>query len=160
MTRFRIVHALVPGLLVLAALAGPAAAVDLHARSEALLKVGRAALEKGDVKTAREELQEAIVAHPGNAEAHTLLGVVYERDGNDRLARRAWDTALAIEPEELGALQLQGVSRLKSGDLETAERNLERLTRLCGDCAQKRTLQAEVSKFKQAGGAEGASRGG
>jgi len=88
-----------------AALAGEAM-VGAQGRQRRRARVVRAqALQRGPEgrKAAEEELKAALDEDPANAEAHYLLGTIYQAGGAHTLAAAAFRRALALRPRHLPA---------------------------------------------------------
>ena len=66
-------------------------------------------MDCGDYKHARGELQRAVAASPGDADAYVALGVAARGDNKLDDARRAYEAALEIEPEHPAALYDLGI---------------------------------------------------
>jgi len=64
--------------------------------------------------------------HPHDVEAHYLLGCLYRDAGEAVKAFDEWDIALALAPEHHGARRQIGFLCLERGELDEAERHLER----------------------------------
>ncbi len=104
--RFRML--LVAAMLV--ASAGPALAdkVDL------LLEKSRAAERAGHHDEALGLAQSAIVADPARATTYTALGDLYMQKDQTDFARFYFNEALAIDPQERGAVE--GIARAEEAD--------------------------------------------
>ena len=81
----------------------------------------------------------------GSADALNLLAFATRHLGDLDRAASYYRAALGIEPDHLGALEYQGQLFLLQGDREGAERNLARLTHLCGTCEERETLAAALA---------------
>jgi Tfp pilus assembly protein PilF len=140
--------------LVVALASSPAAYAGKYTEryakvSEALVAKGRAALEKGDYEAASQAFEQAVVANPHNALGFTYLGVTKLRMGEKPLAKKYFDTALEIDPNQVQALSWAGQADLSASNLESAEAKLQRLSRLCGpNCAEYKQLSEAVSSYK------------
>ncbi len=77
---------------------------------------------------------------PKNADAWNLLGFTQRKLGNFDEAGLAYDTALTLNPDHLGALEYQGELFLETGKPDLARTNLDRLRSLCGDCEEAEDL--------------------
>ncbi len=71
---------------------------DPVARYEGHLYQAVAALMRGDVPTAKEQLHLAIAEHTESAPAYNLLGVAEAMGGNASLALRYFRVALVLDP--------------------------------------------------------------
>lgn len=77
---------------------------------------------------------------PQNADAWNLLGFTQRKLGNFDEAATAYDTALTLNPDHLGALEYQGELFLETGQPDPARANLHRLKTLCGTCEEAEDL--------------------
>jgi hypothetical protein len=69
--------------------------------------------------------------------------------GDKSLAKKYFDIALEIDPNQIQALSWAGQTDLFSSNLESAEAKLQRLSRLCGpNCAEYKKLSEAVSSYK------------
>ena len=59
-------------------------------------------------------------------------------------ALEAYETALKLDPEHLGALEYQGELFITTGKLDQAKANLAKLQVLCGTCEQAQDLEAAL----------------
>jgi len=95
-----------------------------------LLKVARAALEKGDTLGAVEDLEKARLLAPGHAEVHFLLGRAYEARGRWEDARKAYATARDADAKPTRAESaindiIRRLARERSGILVDIERSFQ-----------------------------------
>lgn len=81
---------------------------------------------------------------PQNADAWNLLGFTQRKLGNYDEAALAYETALTLNPDHLGALEYQGELFLQTGKPDLAKANLERLKGLCGDCEEAEDLEKAI----------------
>ncbi len=143
--------------LVLLAAAPPALARGVTgetapAVSAFLLQRGIDALNEGRSDEAIDFLEQSVVAYPRNARAFAYLGRAHGTAGRKERATKYFETALAIDPDDLKALQWAGEAALAAEDRETAERNLARIRRLCsGRCAEYRDLNRALGTQTPAG---------
>jgi Flp pilus assembly protein TadD len=137
-----------PVLALALALASPALAVDMGGSPD--LGPARAAIAAQDWEGAVAILR-PLAAEGNSADALNLLAFATRHLGDFDLAASYYRAALGIEPDHRGALEYQGQLFLLQGDREAAERNLARLTDLCGACEERETLAAAI---------EGEDRGG
>ena len=91
----------------------------LQIRPEELFQgLGQALLGDGQAKPAIERLEQAIAARP-TAELHALLGDACELAGDLDHARQAWQSSLALDPEEARARE--GLARLALDERQPAQ---------------------------------------
>ena len=96
-------------------------------RVEAHLALSRGYLEKGDLERARGPLESALKIEPRSAEAHVLLAIVYQAQGeDDKLVEREYRTALRHAPESSQALNNYGTFLFARGRYEEAHEQLEK----------------------------------
>lgn len=89
----------------------------------------RVALARGDAETARDLLARAARDPEAPAAVHIAWGNAELEAGNADVAMRAYERALAVEPEAPAALNGLAVARRVQGDLEGAAALLVRITR-------------------------------
>lgn len=135
-------------VLGLAIPAGAATQPAASGPTQILLDRGRKALDAKDFKAAITEFERALVVDPASGRTYTLLGVAHARLGNDARARKYFRSALDIDPNDVDALQNQGQLYAAAGDLGKAQENLDKIARLCGGCAQQKTLDGEIAKAR------------
>jgi predicted regulator of Ras-like GTPase activity (Roadblock/LC7/MglB family) len=82
--------------------------------------------------------------HPNDVEAHHLLGLLYREGGDPVKAFDEWDIALALAPEHHGARRQLAFLCHARGDLETAERHLEKALEGDFDDREVRALLEEI----------------
>jgi len=82
--------------------------------------------------------------HPNDVEAHHLLGLLYRDGGDDVKAFDEWDIALALAPEHHGARRQIGFLCHQRGDMEAAERHLEKALEGDFEDAEVRGLLEEI----------------
>lgn len=109
-----------------------------------LLARARTYLERGWYRRAVGVLREATILEPFNADAWNELGFAYRNVENYNQSARAYDRALAIDPEHLGALNYQGFMFLETDKPDSARDNLARLNALCGDCSEYQGLKEAI----------------
>ncbi len=109
-----------------------------------LLARARTYFERGWYRRAVGVLREATILEPFNADAWNELGFAYRNVENYNQSARAYDRALAIDPEHLGALNYQGFMYLETNDPDSARNNLARLGELCGDCSEYQGLKEAI----------------
>ena len=118
------------------------------------LMEGRALLNAGRVNEAIEELSLAASLDSSLSEAHSLLGVAYDRKGLADRARDAYERAVKTEPEDAQTLNNLGYSLYLNGNYRAAVDRLKRAARLAP--ADERILnnlalaQCRLGKYKDA----------
>ena len=97
--------------------------------------------ERGWYRRAVGNLRQVTRLEPQNADAWNELGFAYRNVDNYNQSARAYDRALELDPEHLGALNYQGFMYLETNQLENARANLSQLNALCGTCSAYETLK-------------------
>jgi Flp pilus assembly protein TadD len=87
-------------------------------------------LGEGQEDAAYWHAREAVRVAPREAAGYNTLGVVYQRRGLDEAARRAWQAALARDPDDVRALANLAGSLRQAGQSAEAARLFERLKAL------------------------------
>jgi Flp pilus assembly protein TadD len=129
--------------------AAPAAAVgpetsslDTHpayARAVALIRGGDFAAAIRDLEIVRSD-------HRDEADVYNWLGFAHRKLKDYSTAKIHYDRALALDPGHLGANEYLGEWYVETGDLDRARERLAHLERICGDCEEKRDLQAAIER--------------
>jgi Flp pilus assembly protein TadD len=94
------------------------------------LSQGRAFLSTGRVNEAISELSLAVSLDPRLSEAHSLLGMAYDRKGMHDRARDSYDRAIKNDPEDAQTLNNLGFSLYQNGNYRAAVDKLKRAARL------------------------------
>ena len=94
--------------------------------SPAFLPLAEHYREAGRVDTALRLVVRGLERHPNDVEAHHLLGLLYLDGGDEVKAFDEWDIALALAPEHHGARRQIAFLCHARGDVEAAERHLEK----------------------------------
>jgi Tfp pilus assembly protein PilF len=118
--------------------------------SLAMMKAGEAHLAAGKTQAAMDSFEAALAADPRNRRAYVGMGRAAEAEGLPGKAVRFYREALEIDPNDLNALELQGVALVERGAKARAEGNLERMKKLCtGPCPQADRLSAAIARGPQ-----------
>ena len=118
------------------------------------LAEGRALLSAGRVNEAIAELSLAASLDPSLSEAHSLLGVAFDRKGMPERARDSYERAVKVEPEDAQTLNNLGYSLYLNGNYRAAVDRLKRAARLAP--SDERILnnlalaQCRLGKYKDA----------
>jgi Tfp pilus assembly protein PilF len=117
-----------------------AARVQSHddARANAFVAEGAQALARGDELAARGSFAKALEADPDNVDAHTYLGVLYDRAGELKEAERHFAAAAAFAPFSASARNNYGAVLVRAGRLGLAAAQFEASLKL--DPAQPSAL--------------------
>ena len=121
---------------------------QIRPESAALVKQGEAALSAGQFQAADDALETALVVDPRNREALHALARVAMKQKLYGQAIRFTNKALALEPNDVNALALQGDAMVQLGASARAQQNLAKVRQLCGgnSCAQATTLAAVIAR--------------
>ncbi len=146
-----------PGLLLAASLLliGTAAAASVGvARDDAVdpvaarwLATGDAALSAKHPEAAIDSYEAALAVDPKSAPAFLGLAKAYEAQGLPGHAIKYYRQALALQPNDLGALEAQGEALIARGATTRARVNLDRIRTLCkGDCPAAKRLETALAQ--------------
>ena len=132
-------------------LAGPAAAQradnQLSPQSVAMFQQGQQLLSAGKFDEAEDALEAALAADPRNRAAFVSLARVAQKQSLFGKSIRLANKALALEPNDLDALEVQGEAMVELGATARAQSNLAKLQKLCGiNCKQATALSGAISK--------------
>ncbi|HEV2884771.1 MAG TPA: tetratricopeptide repeat protein [Pyrinomonadaceae bacterium] len=100
------------------------------ASAKEYLASGRASLVNGRLNDAITQLTTAISLDPKLNEAHSLLGVAYDRKGLGDRAKESYERAVKVEPEDAQALNNLGWSLYQNGNYRAAIDRLKRAAKL------------------------------
>ena len=115
--------------------------------SLSMMKAGEDLLAKGQTQAATDSFEAALAADPRNRRAYLGMARAAEAEGLPGKAIRFYREALEIEPNDLAALELQGLSLVERGAAARAQANVERLRTLCGGpCPQADRLAAAIAR--------------
>ncbi len=107
-------------------LPGPA---DTAERVQAQLDLARGYLEKRDYQRARPPLNRALQINARSVEAHVLMGVLNQAEGEAELAENHYQSALRIDPADSQALNNYGTFLFAEGRFDEAVEQLRKLVR-------------------------------
>jgi len=112
-----------------------------------MLKAGEAQLAAGKPDAATDSFEAALAADPRNRRAYIGLARAAEAQGLPGKSVRFYREALEIDPNDLAALELQGLALVERGATARAEGNLERVRKLCqGACPEADRLAAAIAR--------------
>ena len=145
--------------VVLALLAGPALALpgedhwsaDADSAAAESYAEAQSLIEAEAYAKALPILQQLAKDTPGSADIFNLLGYAYRKTGDLMRSGPAYERALFLDPDHLGALEYQGELFLLQGNPAGAEANLARLNRLCPSPCEERDELAEAIDAWKAG---------
>jgi len=146
---------LVATLLIGACAFGKAHAVDVPNRNppveDRAMRDSRDAVKKQQWERAVALLQPYLQAQPQDADGHNLLAFSLRKLGRHGESETAYDRALAIDPNHLGAHEYRGELMLLLGRREQALAHLQALERLCGlQCEEYLELRRALDAKPQA----------
>ena len=99
------------------------------------------------------ELEEVVARDESNADAWNLIGFSHRKLGRYGPALEAYARALAIDPRHTEAIEYLGELHLALDDLAEAERQLARLSEICGSgCDEYDELKDAIARYKAARG--------
>jgi tetratricopeptide (TPR) repeat protein len=121
---------------------------QINPRSVEWQKAGEAALAAGNFQAADDALETALVVDPRNRQAFVALARVAQRQQLYGQAIRFTNRALALEPNDVTALAVQGEAMVQLGALPRAQQNLARIRSICGSrpCPPATTLAAAIQR--------------
>lgn len=112
-----------------------------------LQKVGEAQLAAGKPQAATDSFESALAADPRNRSAYMGLARAAEAQGLPGKAVRFYREALELDPNDLAALEAQGLALVERGATARAGDNLDRVKKLCqGSCPPADRLAAAIAK--------------
>jgi Tfp pilus assembly protein PilF len=112
-----------------------------------MMKAGEAHLAAGKPDAATDSFEAALAADPRNRSAYMGLARAAEAQGLPGKAVRFYREALELDPNDLSALEAQGLALVERGAAARAGDNLERVKKLCqGSCPEADRLAAAIAK--------------
>lgn len=120
---------------------------QINPASVALTRAGEAALAAKDYQGAIDKLETALAVDPRNRAAYVTLGRVAQAQELPGKAIGLYGQALALEPNDLTALEAQGEAMVQRGAVNRAQVNLQRIRTLCKTaCREAQSLAAVIAK--------------
>ncbi|MEM7744491.1 MAG: tetratricopeptide repeat protein [Pseudomonadota bacterium] len=108
-----------------------------------------ALIEAEHYKEALPLLEQLAEQARGNADVFNLLGFAYRKTGDLENSAPAYERALFLDPDHVGALEYQGELFLTLDNIEGAEANLEKLMRACAwPCEEAEELTAAIAAWR------------
>ena len=104
--------------------------LDAQASAKEHLAAGREHLVNGRLNEAIYELSTAASIDPKLSEAHSLLGVAYDKKGLADRAKDSYERAVKVEPEDAQTLNNLGFSLYQNGNYRAAADKLKRAAKL------------------------------
>ena len=112
-----------------------------------MLKTAETQLAARDTAGAIQNFEAALAADPRNRSAYIGLARAAIADGLPGKAVRYYREALQIDPNDLIALELQGIALVERGAKSRAQENLDRVKTLCeAPCPPADRLAAAIAK--------------
>jgi Tfp pilus assembly protein PilF len=112
-----------------------------------MMKAGEAHLAAGKPDAATDSFEAALAADPRNRRAYMGLARAAEAQGLPGKAVRFYREALELDPNDLAALEAQGLALVERGATARAGDNLDRVKKLCqGSCPEADRLAAAIAK--------------
>ena len=112
--------------------------------------LGKTALDTKDFGTAVAQFRLAIVADPGNADAHNFLAFSSRKNGDLTTAFAEYKVALKLNPKHRGAHEYLGEYYVQVGKVSLAKTELAKLKVICGvGCEQYLDLAKTIASTKK-----------
>lgn len=109
------------------------------------------AVQAKDFTGALTLLRQIVAKDPGNADAWNYIGFADRQLGKFPESLAAYENALAIKPNHVGANEYLGELYVQTGETEKARAQLARLLDLCGaGCDEYKELKAAIASGKAA----------
>jgi len=112
---------------------------------------GTAAFAAGsdDYADAIIQLEAAEKSTPKDADVQNLLGFAHRKSGQLNKAAAYYSSALTLDPKHKGALEYQGELFLMLGDKASAEKNLQKLDKICWlGCSELDDLRTAIRNYQ------------
>lgn len=120
---------------------------ELDPRASTLMAQGRAAMAAGELNSAIDAFEAALVVQPGSVSVLLNLAEATRAQGMQGKALHYYREALESDPRNLAAIAGEGEALAEKGAVEKARRNLARLKGMCGsDCEATQQLAATLAK--------------
>jgi cytochrome c-type biogenesis protein CcmH/NrfG len=120
---------------------------QINPQSVELLQQGQAHLAAGRFKEADDALETALAVDPRNRAAFVALAEVALKQKLFGQSIRFARKALALEPNDLEALEVQGEAMVELGAVPRARQNLAKIQKLCpSGCPQVAELSAAINR--------------
>jgi tetratricopeptide (TPR) repeat protein len=116
-------------------------------RAGELLANGRFAMAHGDIDTATDAFESALVIDPGHVGTLVALGDAARKSGMQGKAIHYYRVALERDANDIAAISGEGSAMAEKGALGKARVDLTRLEGLCGKaCPEARSLADAIAK--------------
>ncbi len=142
---------LTAGLAVI--MATPTAVYAAGSSSSSSASIGdvKRYVEKEEYGRAIHKAEEYLGDNPRSADAYNYIGYSQRKLGKTDAAKTAYERALSIDANHVGAHEYYGELQITLGDMAEADKHLAALTRICGDCAEQKDLAQKIAKAKAGG---------
>jgi len=95
------------------------------------------------------QLEAAEKSAPKDADVQNLLGFAHRKSGQLNKAAAYYSSALTLDPKHKGALEYQGELFLMLGDKASAEKNLQKLDKICWlGCSELDDLRTAIRNYQ------------
>ena len=108
-------------------------------------------VDRRNYSNAISKAEDYLRSNPRSADAYNYIGYSNRKMGRYNEAQRAYDRALAIDPNHVGAHEYYGELHITLGNMAGAEQHLADLTRICGNCEEQQMLAGKVARAKAGG---------
>ena len=137
-------------LVAVTASVGQAQVHEADPRAARLVVQGKALLETGDVQSAIDAFEAALVIDPGYSKVYLELAEAARQVGLQGKAIHYYREAQEREPGNFAAISGEGEALVEKGAVEKARRNLAKLESMCGEgCVETQTLAAAIAQGPQ-----------
>ncbi len=114
-----------------------------------LLKKAKLEISSENFPRAIEFLEEELINSPNDADVWNLIGYSSRKMGNYEKAMKSYNKALYLDPSHKGALEYKGELFLQLGNVENAEKLLNKLNELCNfNCTERDLLRSSIQNYK------------
>lgn len=129
-------------------LAAPVSAIAAGSSTSMDVTIGdvKRYVDRGDYDRAIDKAEEYLNSNPRSADAYNYIGYSNRQMGKYPQAQAAYDRALKIDPNHVGAHEYYGELHVKLKNFDAAEKHLADLTRICGSCSEQRQLSEAIAK--------------
>lgn len=140
---------LMAGLLAAPTVAEAQTSAPYREISTYLVGEGNSALDEGDLSTARDLFEQAVVSDPQNIDAYLGLGKTHFEADIYPTSLKYYDIALSIDPTSLSALEGQTYVYLAGDSLKAARDNLTKLETICfsDGCAEVDRVTSAINDY-------------
>jgi len=123
----------------------PAAPVTVEDEAAGHNEKGRELFDAEDIEGAIREFEQAVKLDPGNGSYHCNLGVAYDENDQDELARQEYTKALEIDPNDVTALLSLGYMYNENDEREKAEEVWGKILQVAPDTAEAQEVRQNLA---------------